>query len=817
MQLEPTREAAIIEELAQHLEDSYVESLSSGATEAEAYQHTLAELSGSEPLARELRNVERLAAPEPTILGTNQRANMLVDLGQDLKYAVRMMRQAPGFTALAVLALALGIGVNTAILSAVNGFILRPLPVEKPAELVISHWGGKNETQVWGKFSYPNYEDLRKQNQSFSELCAWIGTSAGISAAASRAAGDSARAEVGWGELVSGNYFEVLGVKPLLGRGFLPEEDRTPNTHPVTVIGHALWQQRFKADATIVGQTIYLNGQPFTVVGVMPETFLGSEFYLRKAFWAPLMMAQQFGRRADWKSERSYAFLKLYGRLKPGASLRQAEMDLNLVAGALAKLHPRENADTKIQVTTEVDGRYEGATKSLRYAGLLAVVVSGLVLLLACANVANLMLARATTRAREIGIRLALGAGRGRIVRQLLTESVLLALSGGVLGWVLAHWGTQVIEATIPPVPYPISFNFAPDSYVLKWMLVVSLATGVIFGLAPALLAARTDLVAVIKGLATEPARRQRRWNLRGALVVVQVAISLIVLICAGLFMRSLGQAVKTDAGFQTENLVMLMVRPGLLAYDNAASLRFYRELQRRLETQPGVRMAALATELPLLDSRPIRGPIVREGELDPPPNQGVKSECSFVTPKYFDTVQTRLVLGRDFTDRDDADAPPVVIVNQEFARRFYGSEQFALGKRFRFAQGTTPGSKLMEIIGIAKDGRYTSLYEDPQTYMFLPVNQHPQTALALLISAHSAAALQPVVETHRQAIAQLDARLPVGGIMMAEENLSLAYWGPRIAAGIATTFGGLALVLATLGSHLMVYSTADSSKMGSR
>jgi predicted permease len=740
-----------------------------------------------------------------------RRTRWLADLVQDLRYGVRVLAKQPGFTVVAVLALALGIGVNTAILSAVNGFVLRPLPaVEKPLELVVPHWGRKTDARVWGKFSYANYLDLREQNKSFSDLCAWSETSAGISSSESRNSGDSERAEVVWGELVSGNYFDVMGVKPVLGRGFSMEEDRTPNAHPVVVLSHSLWRQRFGADTNVVGKTVYLNGQPFTVIGVMPESFLGSAFYLRKAFWVPLMMAQKFGRRAEWQTDRAYQSFSLYGRLKPNATMAQAEMDLNQVADNLGKLYPKEDADTKIQLTTELDGRYEGATKIIRYGGFLALCISGLVLLLACANVANLMLARAVTRAREIGIRLAIGASRGRIVRQLLTESVLLAGLGGLLGWAFAYWGAGLIKASFPPVPYPISLDFSPDGYVLKWMLVVSLLTGVIFGLAPAVLASRANLVAVIKGMVTGP-DHSRRWNPRGVLVVVQVTISIVVLICAGLFIRSLGKALETDPGFKTDNLVTMMINPRLLAYDEQETInRFFPELLQRIEAQPGVRKAAMIDEMPLAVGHTSRGPIVKEGEADPPPNKGVYADCSFVTPGYFETVGTPLLQGRDFTERDNTDAPPVVIVNQEFARRFYGGEQNGVGKRFRFAQGTP----LMEIIGIAQDGRYRSLYEERQPYMFLPVYQNPRTGMTVLIGAHSAGDLQAVVESARHEIAQLDARLPVYGVMVAEENLTMAFWGPRVAAGMASTFGVLALVLATMGLYsVMTYAVSQRTR----
>ncbi len=737
----------------------------------------------------------------------------LFDLARDVRYGVRILLKRPGFTAVAALTLGLGIGVNTSILSVLNGMVLRPLPaVERPEELVTPFWGRRAEARVWGEFSYPNYLDLRERSKSFDGLCAWRETSAGISSGESRA-GDAAAggAEVVWGELVTANYFDVMGVRPALGRTFLPEEDATPNTHPVTVLGHKLWERRFNSDPNVLGRTVYLNGQPFTVVGVMPESFLGGEFYLRKAFWVPLMMAQKFGRRPDWMNDRGYAAWKLYGRLKPGVTPEQAEADMNLVADSLARLYPGEDADTRIQITTELDGRYRGVTSVMRYGGFLALCVSALVLLLACFNVANLMLGRAVTRAREIGIRLAIGASRGRVVRQLLTESLLLAALGGALGFAFAYWGSGAMWATFPPVPYPISLDFAPDFYVLKWMMLVSLLTGVLFGLAPALLASRTDLVSVIKGGVAQTPRGRRRWTLRGALVVAQVTISLVVLICAGLFIRSLREVRQADPGFKTDGLVTMMLNPRLLAYDEQeATRRLFPELLRRVREQPGVRAAAMTDEMPLAVAHTTRGPVVKEGELDPPPNQGFHADSSLVTPGYFEAAGVPLLLGRDFDERDTGEAPFVVIVNREFARRFYGNAGEALGKRFRFEQGTP----LMKIVGVAQDGRYHSLYEDRLPFIFLPVYQHPRTGMTMLVRAEPAAGEAAALEAARRGIAQVEARLPVYGVMVGKDNLAMAYWAPNVAAGMATTFGVLALVLATTGLYsVMTYSVSQRTR----
>src|SRR5262249_25768075 len=454
---------------------------------------------------------------------------------QDLRYGARMLFKKPGFTLIATLTLALGLVADTASFSLVNTFLLRPAPVVAPDELARVFFGNQKRARVYDEISWLNYVDLKAQSQSISDLLGFRMTWAALGASGGREA--SERAEVIFGELVTGNYFDLLGVKPTLGRGFLSAEGSEPNKHPVLVLSYSLWQRRFGADAAIVGRTVFLSGKPFMVIGVAPESFKGMKYPLAMDFWAPMMMREQLTGDKDWMTDRGGDLLSVVGRLRPGVTIAQAETEVNLIAQRLAQAYPAANAGTKMQVVPEAEGRLSDAFPVIRFSGLAALIVVGLVLLIACANVANLTLARAAARQREIGVRLALGASRARIARQLLTESLALAAVGGAFGLLLTLWSADLMRLSIPPFVYRLDLDFAPDWRVFRWALAVSLLTGVVFGLAPALRAARADLVPVLKGDAStmRTGRDSRRLKLRDALVVAQLAISIVVLICAGL------------------------------------------------------------------------------------------------------------------------------------------------------------------------------------------------------------------------------------------------------------------------------------------
>jgi len=741
---------------------------------------------------------------------------MMISLWQDLRYGARMLSKKPGFTLIAVLTLALGIGVNTAILSTVNAIILRPLPVPHPEEVMRMFMGSRRSLSVWGSFSYPDYVDIRDQNRVFSGLVAKQGLSSAISDSANPEGDDRKPAEAIWGEAVSGNYFDVLGVRLVLGRTFLPEENRTPGTHPVVVLGHALWQRRYNSDPSIIGKTTYLNSHPFTIIGVAPPSFEGVSGFVRIWFWIPMMMEGQFGTVFGCLTERGGRAtgecrnLELLGRLKSGATMEQARADLNLIAENLERLYPNTNTDfTNIQVLSEIRGRLGDIYEPYKFTSMIALAVAGLVLLVACANIANLLLARAGARSREIGIRLAIGAGRLRIVRQLLVESSLLAGLGGALGLLFTFWLTDLIKAAFPPAHVPLNLDFSPDLSVLKWMLLVTLMTGVIFGLAPAIIASRTDLISVMKGLPMGPGQLQQgklgRLNLRNLLVFTQLAFSIIILICASLFLRSLSRAQNVDPGFNAENLITMQIGPGLLGYSEADGKRFFSELLHRIESQPGVQTASLLLHLPLGGNFQRSGPIFREGDPSPRAHEYQPFWTNVIGPKYFETLGTPLLMGREFTERDNKDAPRVAIVNQEFVRRLYGSEQNVLGKRFRHGEDTPP----IEIIGVAKDGRYTEIYESPLPYFFLHKDQEEgyQYRMVLLVRAIATTDSRTVIESVRRELSKIDSRIPIIWLQLGEQNLANAYYLFRLGAGLGTALGLLVLVLSTMGLYsVMTY-----------
>ncbi|MDQ3906857.1 MAG: ABC transporter permease, partial [Acidobacteriota bacterium] len=524
-------------------------------------------------------------------------------LWQDLRYGARMLWQNPGFAAVAVLSLALGIGANTSVFSFVNAVLLKPLPVAEPSRLVYVFTG--NRSTPYNVASYPDYVDLRDKSKSFDGLAAYSPVSVSFT--------EGEQAETLNGSIVSGNYFEVLGVRPVVGRGFLPEEDKTPGSAPVAILSHDIWQSRFAGDGGIVGRKIVLNGQPFTVVGVTPAGFNGAAVGRTNDLYVPMAM-QALVRpprggysgemNPDLLSKRGPRWLDMVGRLKAGATAEQARAEVATLAAQLAQAYPDTNRDETATATPVSKGDPEERGTLVNVASLLLAVVA-VVLLIACANVANLLLARATARRKEISIRLALGASRGRLIRQLLTESVLLSLAGGALGLLLSFWLVDAMRGFTPPANlFPVAYDFSLDKSVLAFTLLVSVLTGLVFGIAPAVQSSNPDLVTALKDetpmMSNRPGWIVRRLPLRSLLIVVQVALSLVLLIGAGLFLRSLWSAQRIDLGFEPDRVFTMPLNVNLLHYTKAQGQEFYRQVIERVEALPGVESATLSRTPPL-------------------------------------------------------------------------------------------------------------------------------------------------------------------------------------------------------------------------
>jgi predicted permease len=699
----------------------------------------------------------------------------------ELRLACRRLTARPGFTAIAVLSLAVGIGATAVFFSLLNSTLLKPLPLPQPEQLV-SLVDPRFAAPV---LSYPNYVDLRDRNRVFTGLAAYriavMNTSTG--------AGRNLRM---WGVIVSGNYFSTLGVTPHRGRLLSEADDQKRGAHPVAVLSHASWRARFAGDPAVVGRQVKVNGYPFTIVGIAPPEFSGTERFFAPEIFLPTSMTRQVEPANDYLDDRDSQNTFIIGRLRPGLTSPQGEAGLVSEVEQLAREHPKENRGWKLKLTPPGWGGDYLRGSVIQFTAAL-MILAGVLLLVVCVNLASLLLAQAAERRKETAIRLAIGAGQGQLIRQLLLESLVLSMLGGTLGFVLATWAVDLLVHYRPPVDFAFAAPIAVDWGVFLFSLGVTVSASFVFGLVPAWQSTRTELTRALKNDVGDT--RRRRWPLRDLMVGAQVVLSVVLLICSALMIRSLNNAMRLNVGFEPSNAAVIGMDLDLQGYSPEKGKAFQKELLRRAAELPGVRSVSFANSIPL-DLNISNSAVYEAGQPEPPPSEMVTAQVYDVMPAFFETLRTRVLAGREFTERDTESTQRVLVVNRRFIQKILKLERpdAAVGRRVQ-TQG-----RPYEIIGVVEDGKYVGLTEAPKAVMFFSGLQRYGGMMRLVFRTEGPP--EPVLASVQQLILSMDSEMTTYQASTLERHLDFPLLPARLAAGAMSVFGFVTMALAAIGIY---------------